>query len=97
MHGYPRDSIYVAARFQIRFGIGATIGHSMMFSQCSASFYLLNKEINLIPRYRSPYPLQDIPLTDTVVVFDRVREEPEAISQGANRRSSQQEHQRGPF
>ena len=65
--------IYVAARFQIRFGIGATIATFHDVFAVLGIFYLLNKEINLI-LVTALLTLAGYSLTDTVVVFDRVRE-----------------------
>ncbi|HMK55953.1 MAG TPA: protein translocase subunit SecF [Dissulfurispiraceae bacterium] len=65
--------IYVAIRFQIRFGIGATIATFHDVFAVLAVFYLLNKEINLI-FVTALLTLAGYSLTDTVVVFDRVRE-----------------------
>lgn len=65
--------IYVAWRFQIRFGIGATIATFHDVLAVLGIFYLMNKEINLI-LVTALLTLAGYSLTDTVVVFDRVRE-----------------------
>ncbi|MGO9378115.1 MAG: protein translocase subunit SecF [Dissulfurispiraceae bacterium] len=65
--------IYVAWRFQIRFGLGATIATFHDVFAVLGIFYLLNKEINLIV-VTALLTLAGYSLTDTVVVFDRVRE-----------------------
>ena len=65
--------IYVAWRFQIRFGVGATIATFHDVLAVLGIFYLLNKEINLII-VTALLTLAGYSLTDTVVVFDRVRE-----------------------
>lgn len=65
--------IYIAWRFQFRFGIGATIAtfHDVMF--VLAVFYFLGKEFNLIV-LSALLTVAGYSLTDTVVVFDRIRE-----------------------
>jgi preprotein translocase subunit SecF len=65
--------IYIAIRFQIRFGIGATIATFHDVLAVLGIFYLLNKEINLI-LVSALLTIAGYSLTDTVVVFDRVRE-----------------------
>jgi preprotein translocase subunit SecF len=65
--------IYVAFRFQILFGIGATIATFHDVLAVLGIFYLLDKEINLIV-VTALLTIAGYSLTDTVVVFDRVRE-----------------------
>ncbi|MGO9611552.1 MAG: protein translocase subunit SecF [Dissulfurispiraceae bacterium] len=65
--------IYIAWRFQIRFGIGATIATFHDVLAVLGIFYLLNKEINLI-FLSALLTIAGYSLTDTVVVFDRIRE-----------------------
>lgn len=65
--------IYVAWRFQFRFGIGATIATFHDVLAVLAIFYLLHKEINLIV-VSALLTIAGYSLTDTVVVFDRIRE-----------------------
>jgi preprotein translocase subunit SecF len=65
--------IYIAWRFQIRFGIGATIATFHDVLAVLGIFYILNKEINLI-FVSALLTIAGYSLTDTVVVFDRVRE-----------------------
>ncbi|MBA4348451.1 MAG: protein translocase subunit SecF [Thermodesulfovibrio sp.] len=65
--------IYIAWRFQIRFGIGATIATFHDVLAVLGIFYILNKEINLI-LVSALLTIAGYSLTDTVVVFDRVRE-----------------------
>lgn len=64
---------YIAWRFQFRFGVGATIAtmHDVLF--VLAVFYLLGKEINLIV-ISALLTIAGYSLTDTVVIFDRIRE-----------------------
>ncbi|MBI4687124.1 MAG: protein translocase subunit SecF [Nitrospirae bacterium] len=65
--------IYVAFRFQFKFGVGATIAtfHDVLAVLCV--FYILGKEINLI-LVTALLTIAGYSLTDTVVVFDRIRE-----------------------
>jgi preprotein translocase subunit SecF len=65
--------IYIAWRFQIRFGIGATIATLHDVLAVLGIFYIMNKEINLI-LISALLTLAGYSLTDTVVVFDRIRE-----------------------
>jgi preprotein translocase subunit SecF len=65
--------VYVAVRFQIRFGIGATIATFHDVLAVLGAFYIMNKEINLI-FVTALLTIAGYSLTDTVVVFDRVRE-----------------------
>ena len=65
--------IYVAFRFQFKFGVGATVAtfHDVLF--VLGAFYLMGKEINLI-LVTALLTIAGYSLTDTVVVFDRIRE-----------------------
>jgi preprotein translocase subunit SecF len=65
--------IYVAFRFQFRFGIGATVAAFHDVLAVFGIFYLLGKEINLI-LVSALLMIAGYSLTDTVVVFDRIRE-----------------------
>lgn len=65
--------VYIAWRFQIRFGIGATIATFHDVLAVLAIFYVLNREINLI-LVSALLTIAGYSLTDTVVVFDRIRE-----------------------
>lgn len=65
--------IYVAYRFQFKFGIGATLATFHDVMAVLGIFYLLNKEINLI-FVSALLTIAGYSLTDTVVVFDRIRE-----------------------
>lgn len=64
---------YIAWRFQFRFGVGATIAiiHDVFF--VLGVFYLMGKEINLI-FISALLTIAGYSLTDTVVIFDRIRE-----------------------
>lgn len=65
--------VYIAWRFQFRFGIGATIATLHDVFAVLAFFFILNREINLII-VSALLAIAGYSLTDTVVVFDRVRE-----------------------
>lgn len=65
--------IYITFRFQFRFGIGATVATFHDVLAVLAAFYLLGKEINLIV-VSALLMIAGYSLTDTVVVFDRIRE-----------------------
>jgi len=65
--------IYVAFRFQIRFGVGATIATFHDVLAVLGLFYIIGKEINLI-LITALLTIAGYSLTDTVVVFDRIRE-----------------------
>ncbi len=65
--------IYVAFRFQIRFGVGATIATFHDVLAVLGLFYIMGKEINLI-LVTALLTIAGYSLTDTVVVFDRIRE-----------------------
>ncbi len=65
--------VYVAFRFQIRFGIGATIATFHDVLAVLGLFYIMGKEINLI-LVTALLTIAGYSLTDTVVVFDRIRE-----------------------
>ncbi|OGW37908.1 MAG: protein-export membrane protein SecF [Nitrospirae bacterium RBG_13_39_12] len=65
--------IYVAFRFQFKFGIGATIATFHDVLAVLGLFYIMGKEINLI-LVTALLTIAGYSLTDTVVVFDRIRE-----------------------
>lgn len=65
--------LYIAWRFDFKFGIGATIATMHDCLAMFAAFYLLNKEINLL-FITAVLTIAGYSLTDTVVVFDRIRE-----------------------
>jgi preprotein translocase subunit SecF len=65
--------IYVAFRFQFKFGVGATIATFHDVLAVLAIFFLIGKEINLI-LITALLTIAGYSLTDTVVVFDRIRE-----------------------
>jgi preprotein translocase subunit SecF len=65
--------IYVAFRFQVRFGFGATIATFHDVLAVLGLFYIIGKEINLI-LVTALLTIAGYSLTDTVVVFDRIRE-----------------------
>jgi preprotein translocase subunit SecF len=65
--------IYVAFRFQFRFAVGATTATFHDVLAVFGIFYLLGKEVNLI-LVSALLMIAGYSLTDTVVVFDRIRE-----------------------
>jgi len=65
--------IYVAFRFQFKFGVSATIATFHDVLAVLGIFYLMGKEINLI-LITALLTIAGYSLTDTVVVFDRIRE-----------------------
>lgn len=65
--------LYVAWRFDFKFGIGAIAATLHDVLAMVALFYLMNKEINLL-FITAVLTIAGYSLTDTVVVFDRIRE-----------------------
>ncbi|MDO9309682.1 MAG: protein translocase subunit SecF [Deltaproteobacteria bacterium] len=65
--------LYIAWRFDFKFGIGATIATMHDVLAMIAVFYILNKEINLL-FITAVLTIAGYSLTDTVVIFDRIRE-----------------------
>jgi preprotein translocase subunit SecF len=65
--------IYVAFRFQFKFGVGATIATFHDVLAVLGLFFLMGREINLI-LITALLTVAGYSLTDTVVVFDRIRE-----------------------
>lgn len=65
--------IYVAFRFQFKFSVGATIATFHDVLAVLGVFYLMGHEINLI-LVTALLTIAGYSLTDTVVVFDRIRE-----------------------
>lgn len=65
--------VYVAFRFQFKFGVGATIATFHDVLAVLGLFYIMGREINLI-LVTALLTIAGYSLTDTVVVFDRIRE-----------------------
>jgi preprotein translocase subunit SecF len=65
--------LYIAWRFDFKFGIGATLATLHDCLAMFAVFYVLNLEINLL-FITAVLTIAGYSLTDTVVVFDRIRE-----------------------
>jgi len=65
--------IYIAWRFDFKFGIGAIAATLHDVLAMIALFYVMNKEINLL-FITAVLTIAGYSLTDTVVVFDRIRE-----------------------
>lgn len=65
--------VYIAIRFKLNFAVGATIATFHDVLAVLGIFFLLGKEINLI-LITALLTIAGYSLTDTVVVFDRIRE-----------------------
>ena len=65
--------LYVAARFEFRFGIAAALATFHDVLAVLGIFYILDKEITLLV-VTALLTLAGYSMTDTVVVFDRIRE-----------------------
>ena len=65
--------LYVAARFELRFGVAAALATFHDVLVVLGIFYILDKEINVLI-VTALLTLAGYSLTDTVVVFDRIRE-----------------------
>lgn len=65
--------IYIAIRFRLNFAVGATIATFHDVLAVLGLFYLMGREINLI-LITALLTIAGYSLTDTVVVFDRIRE-----------------------
>ena len=65
--------VYIAARFEFRFGIAAAIATFHDVLVVLGIYYIMNKEITLLV-VTALLTLAGYSLTDTVVVFDRIRE-----------------------
>lgn len=65
--------IYIAWRFDFKFGIAAAIATLHDVLAIFAAFFILNKEVNLL-LITAVLTIAGYSLTDTVVVFDRIRE-----------------------
>jgi len=64
---------YIAARFELRFGVAAALATFHDVLAVLGAFYVLDKEITLLV-VTALLTLAGYSLTDTVVVFDRIRE-----------------------
>ena len=65
--------VYIAMRFELRFGLAAAIATFHDVMAVLGAFYLLDKEITLLV-VTALLTLAGYTLTDTVVIFDRIRE-----------------------
>jgi preprotein translocase subunit SecF len=65
--------VYIAFRFQFKFGVAAALATLHDIMAVLGIFYLMHKEINLLV-ITALLTLAGYSLTDTVVVFDRIRE-----------------------
>lgn len=73
--------IYIAVRFKFHFSIGATVATFHDVMAVLGIFYILDKEINLI-FISALLTIAGYSLTDTVVVFDRIRENLGRVAKG---------------
>ncbi len=73
--------IYIAIRFKFHFSIGATLATFHDVMAVLGIFYILDKEINLI-FISALLTIAGYSLTDTVVVFDRIRENLGKVAKG---------------
>ncbi|MEN2994213.1 MAG: protein translocase subunit SecF [Thermodesulfovibrio sp.] len=74
--------IYIGIRFKLYFSIGATVATFHDVMAVVGIFYLLDKEINLI-FISALLTIAGYSLTDTVVVFDRIRENLGKVAKGS--------------
>ena len=65
--------LYIAWRFDFKFGVGAVIATLHDVLAIIAVFFVLHKEVNLL-LVTAVLTIAGYSLTDTVVVFDRIRE-----------------------
>jgi preprotein translocase subunit SecF len=65
--------LYIAWRFDFKFGVGAVVATMHYVLAIIAVFYVMNKEVNLL-LITAVLTIAGYSLTDTVVVFDRIRE-----------------------
>jgi len=65
--------LYIAWRFDFKFGIGAVVATMHDVLAILAVFFVMNKEVNLL-LITAVLTIAGYSLTDTVVVFDRIRE-----------------------
>jgi len=65
--------LYIAWRFDFKFGVGATIATMHDVFAMFAVFFIVGKEFNLL-FITAALTIAGYSLTDTVVVFDRIRE-----------------------
>jgi preprotein translocase subunit SecF len=65
--------IYITVRFQFKFSVGATVATFHDVLAVLSVFFIMGKEINLI-LVSALLMIAGYSLTDTVVVFDRIRE-----------------------
>jgi preprotein translocase subunit SecF len=65
--------LYIAWRFDFKFGVGAVVATMHDVLAIIAVFYVTNREVNLL-LVTAVLTIAGYSLTDTVVVFDRIRE-----------------------
>ncbi len=79
--------IYIAVRFKLEYGVAAifTLTQDVLITMSIYSF--TNREINL-PIIAAILTIVGFSINDTIVIFDRVRENSKTLPQGAARRAS---------
>jgi preprotein translocase subunit SecF len=65
--------LYIAWRFDFKFGVGAVVATMHDVLAMIAVFYLMHREVNIL-FITAVLTIAGYSLTDTVVVFDRIRE-----------------------
>jgi preprotein translocase subunit SecF len=65
--------LYIAWRFDFKFGVGAVVATMHDVLAIIAVFFVMHKEVNLL-LVTAVLTIAGYSLTDTVVVFDRIRE-----------------------
>ena len=88
--------IYIAFRFQFKFGVAAAIATVHDVLAVLGIFYILNKEINLLI-VTALLTLAGYSLTDTVVVFDRIQGKPQKEQARSPFKDGKRQHQRSAF
>ncbi len=86
--------LYLAWRFDRRFGVAAAVATFHDVLTVLGIFYLLDKEITLLV-VTALLTLAGYSLTDTVVVFDRIRENLRKKGRQESERSDQPQYKRG--
>lgn len=74
--------VYIAIRFKFHFSIGATVATFHDVMAVLGIFYIFDKEMNLI-FVSALLTIAGYSLTDTVVVFDRIRENLGRVAKGS--------------
>ena len=86
--------IYIAWRFEFSFGVAAAIATFHDVLAVLGIFYVLGKEVNLL-LITALLTLAGYSLSDTVVIYDRIRENLRLRPKESSRRCHELEYQRG--